>query len=60
MMSIPRRCYIEKWTPAERAIKDAIAAIEAREPHPDLTDVQIVLASAFEKLADYEDARAPS
>ncbi len=53
--NIPRRCYRQKWTPAEKAIKDAVEAVEIVGAHPLLTEAVILLQKAFDKLADYTD-----
>lgn len=53
--TIPRRCYVERWTPAEKAIKDAVDAVEDAGCHPLLTDAVVLLQQAFEKVADYND-----
>jgi hypothetical protein len=50
---IPRRAYVDRWTPAERAIKDAMGAVEEAGCHPLLTDAVNLLGQAFEKVADF-------
>lgn len=50
-----RRMYVQKWTAAEKSIKDAMAAVESAGTHPLLTDAVVLLASAFDKVADYTD-----
>lgn len=55
MNDIPRRSYVERWTLAERAIKDAIVAVEAVGADVRLTDAVLLLGTAFEALADYTD-----
>lgn len=52
---IPRRCYVDKWTPAERAIADAIAAVEKVGADKRLTDAVILLGQAKDRVADYVD-----
>lgn len=59
MNDIPRRAYVQKWTAPERAIKDAVRAVEAAGAHPLLTDAIILLQQAFEKIADYTDQATP-
>lgn len=48
----PRRINMLEWTPAERAIADAVAAVEDAGAHPLLTDAVILLQQAREKVAD--------
>ena len=43
-------------TPAEKAIRDALQAVECAGCHPWLTDVVSMLGEAHERLADYVDA----
>lgn len=57
---IPRRCYIDKLTPAEKAIYDALGAVESVGAHPLLTEVSELLSQAREKLADYVDNVQPT
>jgi len=52
---IPRRCYIDKLVPAERAIHDAIVAVEAMPADRRLTEAQILLAQAKDKVSDFVD-----
>lgn len=52
---VPRRIRMDQWTPAERAIYDAVQAVEAAGAHPLLTDAVILLGQAREKVADYVD-----
>jgi hypothetical protein len=54
-MTIPRRCYIDKLTPAEKAIYDALVAVEAVGADPLLTEVSELLSQARSKMADYVD-----
>ena len=56
MSDIPRRCRLDKNTPAEIAIRKAVHEVELVGAAPDLTDVVIALDKAREKLADYVDA----
>ena len=58
-MSVPtltRRCYVTQWTPAEKAIKAAVKAVEEAGCDSLLTDAVIFLDRAFERVADYVDA----
>ena len=52
---IPRRAYINKLTPAEHAIYDAIAAVEAAGADVRLTDAVNLLQAARHSVADYVD-----
>lgn len=54
--SITRRCYVDRWTPAEKAIKAASTAVERSGCDSLLTEAAIFLDKAFEKVADYVDA----
>lgn len=53
---IPRRSNLQRMTPAEVAIYDAMQAVEAAGCHPWLTDVATRLSEARDQLADYVDA----
>jgi hypothetical protein len=50
---IPRRCRIDLATPAETAIRAAIAAVEAAGCDVRLTEAINLLAAAQEKVADF-------
>jgi hypothetical protein len=52
---IPRRARIDKFVPAEKAIYDAVAAVEALPPDPRLTDAVILLQRARDVVADFVD-----
>jgi len=52
---IPRRRNIDRQTPAERAIRDAMSAVEAMAPHPHLTAAVCLLEQALERVADFVD-----
>lgn len=52
-----RRAYVERWTPAEKAIRDACHLVEGVGAHPLLTEVVVLLQEAFNRLADYTDAQ---
>jgi hypothetical protein len=55
-MSTPRRCDTLQHTPAEKAICDAMAAVESVGAHPLLTDAVALLDQARNKVADYVDS----
>lgn len=50
-----RRRDIQRMTPAELAIGEAIRMVEAFAADPRLTDAVILLSQAQEKVADYVD-----
>lgn len=52
---IPRRNKLDKYTPAELAIRDAIQVVEAVGADPLLTEAVILLGRAKDKVADYVD-----
>lgn len=52
-MDTPRRCDTLQHTPAEKAISDAMAAVESVGAHPLLTDAVALLEQARDKVADY-------
>lgn len=53
---IPRRCYSDRLTPAEKAIRAAMQAVEEAGAHPLLTGAVMLLEEAFHKVADHTDA----
>lgn len=53
----PRRARIDLFTPAERAIWDAVRAVEAAGADVRLTEAVNLLHAAREKVADYVDAK---
>lgn len=53
----PRRIRTDLYTPAERAIADAIAAVEAAGAHPRLTDAVVLLGQAKDAVADFVEGR---
>lgn len=55
----PRRIRMDLWTPAERAIYDAIQAVEEAGADPRLTDAVILLGRAKDRVADYVDGIVP-
>ena len=52
---IPRRARMEQWSPAERAIYDALQAVEAMPADERLTDAVVLLGAAKDSVADYLD-----
>lgn len=52
---IPRRCRMDKWTPAELAIREASLKVEEMPAHVLLTDAVVLLQEARAKVADYID-----
>ena len=54
----PRRCYLDRLTPAETAIVAAVAAVEKLPADVRLTDAVILLQQARDKVADFVDASA--
>ena len=55
----PRRIRMDRWTPAERAIYDAIQVVEAAGADERLTDAVILLGRAKDRVADYVDGIVP-
>jgi len=54
---IPRRARMDMWTPAEKAIQEAVDRVEEMGAHPKLTDIVVMLGRARELVADYVDER---
>lgn len=52
---IPRRAQLEKLTPAERAIYDAVQVVESMPADVRLTDAVILLQAARDSVADFID-----
>lgn len=52
---LPRRIQMEKLCPAELAILEATRLIEAMGADTRLTEAQILLARARDKVADFVD-----
>ena len=50
---IPRRARMDLYTPAEKAIREAVNAVELAGAHPILTEAVILLGQAQEKVADF-------
>lgn len=59
-LGVPRRACLDRMTPAERAISDAIQAVEAIGADPLLTDAVVLLGQAKSKVADYVDREPPN
>lgn len=51
----PRRACLYLFTPAEKAVYDAVQAVEKVGADVRLTDAVVLLQQAREKLADYFD-----
>jgi hypothetical protein len=56
--AVPRRNRIDLLTPAERAIYDAVQAVEELPPDERLTNAVILLGRARDHVADYVDSCA--
>ena len=52
-----RRNRIDLYTPAERAIYDAMGVVEQAGAHPLLTEAVILLGQAKDKVADFVDGQ---
>lgn len=55
----PRRNRSDLWTPAERAIHDAVQVVEAVGAHPLLTEASLLLQQAQNKVADFVERDLP-
>lgn len=53
--TIPRRARIDLATPPEKAIRDALAAVEAAGADVALTDAVTLLGAALDRVADFVD-----
>lgn len=53
---VARRHRADLFTPAERAIYDAVRIVEEAGAHPRLTDAVLLLAKAQEAVADFVDS----
>jgi len=51
----PRHASVPHWTPAEKAISDAVHVVESVGGDVLLTDAVILLADAQRKVAEYVD-----
>ena len=58
MEKIPRRIRTDLYSPAEKAISDAMATVECMSADARLTDAVILLQQAQEKVADYVDEQS--
>jgi hypothetical protein len=56
-MNIPRRAYVDKLTPAEAAIRNAITETEKVGADPLLTDAVTHLLAAQNSVADFVDRK---
>lgn len=56
---LPRRIQLDRITPAESAIRQAIDMVEGLGAHPGLTSVVTTLVAAVVRLADYLETEAP-
>lgn len=59
MSEIPRRCRLDKMTPAELAITEAMRVVEGAGCDPQLTVAIVLLGKAREKVADFVDEVKP-
>jgi len=55
MKDMPRKCHINLLTPMEKAIRDALEAVEAGGADPLLTDAVSLLSQAGDKVAVFVD-----
>lgn len=53
----PRRCFIDKNTAAEKAIRNAMSEVEKVGADVKLTEVTFLLEKARNVLGDYVDAQ---
>ena len=56
MNKIPRRIDINRYVPAETAIREAILRVEEMPADVRLTDAVVLLSRAKDKVADFIDA----
>jgi hypothetical protein len=54
---LPRRIRMDLWTPAERAIHDALQEVEKAGAHPLLTKATMLLSDAQRAVADFVDGK---
>jgi hypothetical protein len=52
---VPRRADMRRWTAAEKAIYDALQAVEAMPADVRLTDAVTLLGAAKDSIADFID-----
>lgn len=50
---IPRRSRMDMWSRSERAIWDAMQAVEEEGAHPLLTEAVLLLQQAKDKVSDW-------
>ena len=55
MTDIPRRIRIDQFSPAERAIYDAVKEVPSLPADVRLTDAVVLLQAARESVADFFD-----
>jgi len=55
--TMPRRIQIDKLTPEEKVLYDAVQLVEGIGAHPHLTDCVISLQKARDHLADFVDKK---
>lgn len=55
MSEIPRRARMDQWTPAEKAIYEAVGTVEGMGADVRLTDAVTLLGSARDRVADFVD-----
>ena len=53
----PRRIRWDKMTPAEKAISEAVKLIEEMPADTRLSEAQVLLAQARDKVADFVDEK---
>lgn len=55
MNDIPRRIDVNRYVPAETAIREAILRVEEMPADPRLTNAVVLLLKAKDKVADFVD-----
>jgi hypothetical protein len=55
--TIPRRSRLDLLSTGERAVYDAVQAVEGMGADPLLTDAVVLLQQARDKIADFVDGR---
>lgn len=58
MSEIPRRVDLNRLSPAERKIREAMLLVEELPADPRLTDAVVLLAQAKDRVADFVDGVA--
>lgn len=56
----PRRACIDQYHPSEKAIRDALIAVESLGADPLLTDAVTLLSQAQSKVADWLEGKSAS